>query len=213
MVTCPKALLFKSNIMKKKKLLIATHNLAKLAEFKSLLASTDFELLSLADCGITYDVQETGSTIKENAILKATTYATLSGLPTLADDTGLEVDALDGEPGVYSARYAGPNKTDEEKIEFLLKKMESVPEGKRQAKFRCVVAFAQPGKKDVRLFTGQCPGEITTRIYSSGEPGFPYKRVFFVPELGKVLCDTTQKERDSINHRAHAIQNFVRSVS
>ena len=87
--------------------------------------------------------------------------------------------------------------------------MEGVPEGKRQARFRCIVAFAQPGKQEVPLFTGQCPGVITTKIYSSGEPGFPYKRIFWVPSLGKILCDTTQEERDRINHRAHAITQFT----
>ena len=126
--------------MRPGRLLIATHNAGKLIELTGLLGDMPFDLVSLADAGIHHQVGETGETFEQNAALKAETYARLSGLPTLADDSGLEVDALDGEPGVRSSRYAGDNATDADRIAFLLRKLDNILAGDRTARFRCVIA-------------------------------------------------------------------------
>ena len=139
------------------RLLIATHNRGKLIEYQEML-DDHFELVTLDDVGIRDDVDETGVTLAENARLKAIAYARPSGLLTLADDSGLEVDALGGEPGVYSKRYAGENKSDAERNVFLLNKLRDVPRGKRSARFRCAIAIATP---DGKLWEtdGACEGE------------------------------------------------------
>ena len=127
------------------RLLIATGNPGKMREYQDLLRDVPFELVSLRDLGITHEVEETGETFEENAWLKASEYAALSGILTLADDSGLEVDALSGEPGVRSARYGGDACTsDEDRVSLLLKNLEGVPEGERGARFRCVIVIARP---------------------------------------------------------------------
>ena len=142
--------------------LIATHNAGKLREFSSMFARTPFELVPLSDVGIEVDVDETGATYAENATLKAVTYAKLSGLPTLADDSGLEVDGLDGEPGPRSARYAGEDANDDDRIAFLLQKLNNIPRERWTARFRCVIALTRPDRP-VELFEGRCEGVITDR--------------------------------------------------
>ena len=145
--------------MRPGRLLIATHNSGKLSELTWLLGDVPFDLVSLADVGIHHQVDETGETFEQNAALKAETYARLSGLPTLADDSGLEVDALDGEPGVRSSRYAGDNATDADRIAVLLRKLDNKPAGDRTARFRCVIAVAWPGGP-LELHPGACEGRI-----------------------------------------------------
>ena len=156
------------------KLLIATHNAGKLAELRDLLSDVPYTLISLTDVGIELDVDETGQTLEENAALKATTYAQLAGLLTLADDSGLEVDALDGAPGVHSARYAGPDATDDDRIAKLLDNL--TPHAKPwTARFRCVIAIATPGG-EVELYGGACEGVIISR--PRGDNGFGYDPAF-----------------------------------
>ena len=144
------------------KLLIATHNAGKLAELRDLLRNAPYELVSLSDVGIEHDVEETGDTLEENAALKAATYARLAGMLTLADDSGLEVDALNGAPGVHSARYAGTDATDADRIAKLLDNLAAHPQP-WTARFRCVIAIAAPGGS-VELHSGACEGVIISHI-------------------------------------------------
>ena len=187
--------------MVRRTLLIATRNAGKLRELADLLAVTPFDLVSLVDVGIDDEVEETGETFEQNAALKAETYSRLSGLPTLADDSGLEVDALEGEPGVRSARYAGPNASDDDRIAFLIGKLDNVPEDTWSARFRCVVAVAwldQP----TQLYPGACEGMIVRQ--ARGDSGFGYDPVFYVPMLGKTMAELTSEEKNRISHRSVA---------
>lgn len=191
------------------KLLIATRNRGKLRELKSLLAGVPFTLVSLDDVGVAEDVAETGATLEENAILKATTYARLSGLPTLADDSGLEVDALGGEPGPRSSRYAGEGATDAQRIAFLLKKLENIPEESWTARFRCVIAIAWPSEQ-VELYTGECHGRITR--HPRGTNGFGYDPVFFLPQYGRTMAELSAEEKDRISHRGAAARKAAAAL-
>ena len=184
------------------RLLIATHNRGKLIEYQEML-DDHFELVTLDDVGIRDDVEETGVTLAENARLKALAYARPSGLLTLADDSGLEVDALGGEPGVYSKRYAGENKSDAERNTFLLNKLRDVPRGKRAARFRCAIAIATP---DGKLWEtdGACEGEIM--FEPRGTNGFGYDPIFQVAERGVRMAELSTAEKNKISHRARAAE-------
>ena len=185
------------------KLLLSTTNAGKAREYRNLLAGIPYRLVTLAEEGIDTDVPETGKTFEENAALKATVLVRESGLLTLADDSGLEVDALNGEPGVLSARYAGENATDEERVNFLLKKLAGVPEKERTARFRCVIAIATP-EGNTKLFSGECPGVIATA--PRGYNGFGYDPVFYLPELGKTMAEIPAEVKNRISHRARAAE-------
>ena len=183
-------------------MLIATHNRGKLRELAELLGDVPYELVSLGDLGIHHDVDETGSTFEDNATLKAETYCGLAGILTLADDSGLEVDALGGEPGVRSARYAGPDATDAERVEFLLSKLEETDPGTWTARFRCVIAIAEPGRTTT-LYSGSCEGRIVAE--PRGENGFGYDPIFLFPEHWPDHGRTCRpSERTSVSHRAEA---------
>jgi XTP/dITP diphosphohydrolase len=185
------------------RLLVATRNPGKLREYEELLAGLPVELTYLESEGIAEDVEETGSSFAENAVLKARRYALISGLLTLADDSGLEVDALGGEPGVHSARYAGPGATDEDRYRLLLDKMRDVPEGERGARFRCVIAVAEP-EGETYTVDGVCEGVIA---YSpEGEFGFGYDPVFYMPERGRTMAQLPPEEKNLVSHRARAAQ-------
>ena len=183
------------------RLLVATANKGKVAEYGELLTGLDCTLLSLADVGITGAIDESGTTYQENARLKAVECAARSGLVTLADDSGLEVDALGGEPGVFSARYAGDNATDAERVAYLLSKLRGVPESERGARFVCVIAIAFPDG-DVTYCHGECPGRIVTE--PRGEKGFGYDPAFFVPELGRTMAELPPEVKNEISHRGRA---------
>jgi len=185
-----------------RKLLIATHNNKKFTELKSLLRSTDFDLVSLSDIGIIEEVDETGTTFEENACLKAKGYLQLSGLPTLADDSGLEVQALNWEPGVYSARYGGPSANDQDRIELVLQNLAQSNDQNRSAQFRCVVAIAF-AEHSLEMYNGICTGEITT--IPRGENGFGYDSIFLIPHLNKTLAELTSEEKNKISHRSAAL--------
>ncbi len=185
------------------KLLVASNNPGKLREYASLLGGLPFELTTLAGEGITDEIEETGSSMEQNAIQKATAYATLSGLITLADDSGLEVDALDGEPGSLSRRYAGENVSDRERIDYLLAKLDGVPWEGRGGRFRCVIAIATP-EGQVETCEDVCEGIIA--LDSKGEGGFGYDPIFYLPELGKRMAELTLEEKNSISHRGRAAQ-------
>ena len=183
------------------KLLLATRNLAKVREYRSLLSEVPYDLVTLADEGIDDIVDEGGETLEENAVLKATAYAARSRLLTLADDSGLEVDALAGEPGVRSARYAGEMASDRDRIDYLLAKLESVPWDKRAARFRCFIALAGPGG-DVELCYGECHGIIG--FQPRGEGGFGYDPIFYLPELEKTMAELPSELKNQVSHRAQA---------
>lgn len=190
------------------KLLIATHNKGKLKELSSILGGVSLELVSLSDVGIEHDVEETGETLEENAVLKATTYAKLSGLPTLADDSGLEVDALGGEPGVRSARYAGEGASDTDRIALLHKNLADKTEP-WDARFRCVIAIAFPDEP-VQQYSGECNGVIVRE--PRGDNGFGYDPVFFIPNAGKTMAELSSDEKNLISHRSVAARKAAEAL-
>lgn len=183
------------------KLLLGTNNQAKVREYRSLLTDLDYELVTMAEQGISIAVEEVGESLEENARLKAKTIAARSRLLTLADDSGLEVDALGGEPGRLSARYAGENATDKELVAYLLQRLDGVPRENRTARFRCVIALATPGGK-VELCSGDCPGLIT--FAPRGEHGFGYDPIFYLPEMDKTMAELTLEQKNKISHRGQA---------
>jgi len=185
------------------KLLLATNNAGKVKEFRSLLAGIPFDLVTPKELGITMAVEETGTTYRENARLKACVLAVQNGLLTLADDSGLEVAALHGAPGVLSARYAGENASNDERIAYLLSKLKDVPPEKRSARFYCVIAIAKPDGT-VQFCDGECKGTIT--IKTSGANGFGYDPVFYLPEFGKTMAEIPADVKNQISHRAIAAQ-------
>jgi XTP/dITP diphosphohydrolase len=191
------------------KLLLATNNPAKVREYRSLLKDAGYELMTPSELGINLSVAETGSTLRENARLKATALAAKSGLLTLADDSGLFVDALNGQPGVLSARYAGAQATDKERLDYLLSKLKDVPVEKRTAQFRCVIAITTPGGR-VDFYQGQCSGLIS--LTPSGEGGFGYDPVFYLPRRGRTMAELPQEVKDSLSHRSRAAGKAVKAL-
>lgn len=185
------------------KLLIATTNQGKLREYAAILADLPLELCTLRDLAIDDDVEETGSTFAENARLKAVYYAARSGLPALADDSGLEVAALDGAPGVYSARYAGHGASDAERNAFLLEKLAGVPFHARLARFVCVVALSMPDGT-CETVEGVLPGVIEHAPRGSG--GFGYDPLFYVLDEDRTLAELPPERKNAISHRARAAQ-------
>lgn len=185
------------------KLLLATSNPGKIKEYRSLLDGLGYKITTLAEEGIAKIVTESGNNYKQNARLKAVTYAKLSQLTTLADDSGLEVDALNGEPGVRSARFAGEAATDAEKVSLILAKLNGVPWERRTACFKCVIAIANPGGR-AELCYGECQGMIA--FEAKGENGFGYDPIFFLPEIGKTMAELPLEMKNQISHRARASQ-------
>ena len=188
----------------RERLLIATRNQDKLRELAALLGGLPYRCMSLGEAGIDEEVPETGSTFEENAALKAAGYARLSGLLTLADDSGLEVDALGGEPGVRSARYAPGSSQD--RIDLLLRNLEGVEPADMSARFRCVIAIVAPGGTP-SLHEGVCEGRIVRE--QRGDDGFGYDPVFFVPELGRTMAELTPDEKNRVSHRGIAARKAV----
>lgn len=186
-----------------RKLLIATSNQAKLAEYRKFLADLPLELLSLSDFNLG-SIDETGATFEENAKLKAESYFTMSGLPCISDDGGLEIDALDGAPGVLSRRWktGDENVTDEELITYTLERMKGVPEGKRGARLRLVVAFFDG--KEVHTAEAATEGSVA-HMPTRFAPGFPYRALLYIVKFGKMYDDLTPSEHEAVNHRRAAV--------
>ncbi len=192
-------------------LLLATNNPGKVREFRRLLAGCGFEVVTPAEAGVSLQVEETGTTYDENASLKAVAFAKAAGCLALADDSGIEVDALAGGPGVFSARYGGPGLDDAGRTALLLQEMRSVPESCRTARYRAVVAVATP-EGAVRLFEGVQEGAIGCTPRGTG--GFGYDPVFIVAG-GRAQAELTDEEKDRISHRgqaARAAAEYLRSV-
>ncbi|MGQ9500916.1 MAG: RdgB/HAM1 family non-canonical purine NTP pyrophosphatase [Anaerolineae bacterium] len=191
-----------------KSLLIATNNPGKLREFRDLFRDLwpDFplELVGLSEVHIALEPEESGHTFAENAILKARFFAACSGLPTLADDSGLEIDALDGAPGVHSARYGNTERgQDAQRIALVLQRLHAVPWPQRTARFRCVVAIALP---DGRFETASGSVEGYICWHPQGEHGFGYDPIFYVPEFGCTMAQLEPAVKNRISHRARALQ-------
>ncbi len=184
-------------------ILIATGNLGKLKEFQALLTHLDIEFVTPAMLGLSLNIKEEGLTYAENAASKARAYAETSGLISLADDSGLEVDALGGAPGLYSARFSPlPDATDADRRARLLTILQTFPRP-WTARFRCTLAIAPPGQ-EIRFTEGACAGEIIPE--ERGSDGFGYDPVFYIPSLGRTMAELPMEEKNQISHRGRAIQ-------
>ena len=184
--------------------MLATSNANKLKEFRELLKDAPVAIKSLADFGPMPEPVEDGATFDDNAYKKALHYAKVLGLPCLADDSGLAVDALDGRPGVYSARYSGPGATDWSNCDKLLAEMEG--QTNRSAHFVCVLSLATPGGPAL-TWEGRCDGELLTE--RRGEAGFGYDPLFYYPELGKTFAELSMEEKSRVSHRGRAMAEFA----
>lgn len=182
------------------RLLLATNNYGKVAEYRALLAGCGWEIVTPTDLGLDLGVDESGFDYRTNAKIKAEAFAKASGLLALADDSGLEVDALDGRPGPLSARYGG-GRSDEERFQRVLSELKGVPAEKRQARFRCVIALAEPGGK-VLFAEGECEGLIATG--PRGDNGFGYDPIFYLPDRGLTMAELSWEEKNRISHRGRA---------
>ncbi|MBU0481063.1 MAG: XTP/dITP diphosphatase [Proteobacteria bacterium] len=185
-------------------IVLATRNEGKVKEFRSLLGDDKVDLRSLNDFGPIPEAVEDGETFDDNAYKKAHFTARVLGLPAISDDSGLVVNALDGAPGVYSARYAGPEATDQDNIKKLLQEMAGKSD--RSAAFHCVISIAVPTGPAL-TYEGRCEGEITTE--PKGDGGFGYDPVFFSPELGKTFAESTLEEKNRVSHRGRALADVA----
>ncbi|WP_445489609.1 XTP/dITP diphosphatase [Niallia sp. 03133] len=188
-----------------KEIIIATKNAGKAKEFEQMFAPLGYTVKTLLDYPEIEDVEETGTTFEENAILKAETVSKIVGKAVISDDSGLMVDALNGEPGVYSARYAGEQKDDEANMVKVLAELEGVPTDKRTARFCCTLAVAIPGKEAL-TFTGTCEGIILEE--KRGEFGFGYDPIFYVVGEEKAMAELPADKKNKISHRANALQKL-----
>ncbi|MDP4182412.1 MAG: XTP/dITP diphosphatase [Bacillota bacterium] len=189
-----------------KKFIAATKNKGKIKEISEILNSFPYEVFSMESVGLDNDIEETGATFEENALIKAKEICAITGEIVMADDSGLEVDYLDGAPGIYSARFAGENATDEDKNNKLLKLLEDVPFEKRTARFVCVIAIVFP---DGQSFTvrGTCEGYIAHK--PEGANGFGYDPIFYVPEYNMTTAQMPSELKHKISHRGKALRLMV----
>ena len=185
------------------KVVLASHNQKKMVEMKAILSQMGVEVLSQAEVGVDLEPEETGTTFEENARIKAQAVMQATGLPAIADDSGLMVDALGGDPGVYSARYGGPGLDDTGRWQLLLKNMAG--ESHRACKFVSVICCAFPDGGEV-MARGECPGILAQG--PSGDGGFGYDPIFYLPQLGKTMAQLTPAEKNQISHRARALAGF-----
>ncbi len=192
------------------KILVATKNRGKAKEFQSMLGSLGVEILSLNDIEGSPDVEETGVTFEENAILKAETISKQMNIPVIADDSGLEIHALEGRPGVYSARYAGIHKSDEENMNKVLEELQNVEDNDRNAQFVCALAFARP-QKETLVVKGECKGQILRE--KKGTEGFGYDPIFFLPQLNRSMAELAKEEKNKISHRAIALEKLKKLIN
>ncbi|WP_313071340.1 XTP/dITP diphosphatase [Atlantibacter hermannii] len=192
------------------KVVLATGNAGKVRELASLLQDFGLDIVAQNDLGVE-SAEETGLTFIENSILKARHAAAITGLPAIADDSGLAVDALGGAPGIYSARYAGVDASDRQNLEKLLVALKDVPDGQRQAQFHCVLVYLRHADDPTPLvFHGVWPGEITHA--PAGEGGFGYDPIFYVPSEGKTAAELTREEKSAISHRGQALKQLLEAM-
>ncbi|WP_148051837.1 XTP/dITP diphosphatase [Atlantibacter hermannii] len=192
------------------KVVLATGNAGKVRELASLLQDFGLDIVAQTDLSVE-SAEETGLTFIENSILKARHAAAITGLPAIADDSGLAVDALGGAPGIYSARYAGVDASDRQNLEKLLVALKDVPDGQRQAQFHCVLVYLRHADDPTPLvFHGVWPGEITHA--PAGEGGFGYDPIFYVPSEGKTAAELTREEKSAISHRGQALKQLLEAM-
>ncbi|EJF28947.1 MULTISPECIES: XTP/dITP diphosphatase [Enterobacteriaceae] len=192
------------------KVVLATGNAGKVRELANLLADFGFDVVAQTELNVE-SVEETGLTFIENAILKARHAAKVTGLPALADDSGLAVDALGGAPGIYSARYAGGDASDRQNLDKLLEALNDVPDDKRQAQFHCVLVYMRHAEDPTPLvFHGSWPGVITHA--PAGQGGFGYDPIFYVPSEGKTAAELTRDEKSAISHRGQALKLLLEAM-
>jgi XTP/dITP diphosphohydrolase len=188
------------------KILIATTNQGKIEEIRNLVKELPAAFLSLSEVPEVPEVVEDGTTFEENALKKARAIAQATGMATLADDSGLCVEALDGRPGVHSARYAGENASDEDKYRRILEEMQDVPDSQRLARFECVLALVAPDGEEL-LFRGVCEGLITRE--PRGSAGFGYDPIFFYEDAGCTFAEMDRESKNKVSHRGHALKQFA----
>lgn len=194
-----------------KKVVLASSNSGKVREFNQLLSDLDIEVVPQSEFGV-IDAEETGLSFVENAILKARNAAEHTGLPAIADDSGIEVDALDGAPGIYSARYAGSGATDQENLEKLLQDIAGVPEQQRTARFQCLMVYMRHANDPTPLI---CQGTWEGRILfeAKGDNGFGYDPVFYVPEKDCTSAQLPSDVKNSLSHRGQALRKMLEALS
>ena len=192
------------------KVVLASKNPHKLVEISKITEKFGFELVLQSELGVDIDVEETGSTFEENSYLKAEAVMKATGLPALADDSGIAVDALNGEPGIYSARYGFDDSLDDwGRLQLLLKNTENVPDGKRQAKFVCVITMVTPEGQCVQA-RGEIHGELLRA--PAGENGFGYDPIFYYPPAGMTTAEMAPEEKNQVSHRANALRVFYEKL-
>lgn len=189
-------------------IILASNNKNKLNEITEKVKGLDLKIISQREAGYDIEVEETGKTFEENAILKAEAIYKISNMPVIAEDSGLEIDSLNGEPGVYTGRYAGENATSQDKIEKVLKLMENVEENKRTARFKCVVCYIdKKGKR--HIFEGNCEGKITYE--PCGTAGFDYDPIFLYDK--RTFAQMSSEEKNKISHRGQAVNKLVEALN
>ena len=192
------------------KVVLASKNPHKLKEISRITEKFDIQLVMESDLGVDIDVEETGTTFEENSFLKANAVMKATGLPALADDSGIAVDALNGEPGIYSARYGFDESLDDwGRLLLLLKNTEHVPDGQRQAQFVCVITMVTPDGQTIQA-RGEVHGELLRA--PAGEGGFGYDPIFYYPPFGKTLAEVTADEKNQVSHRAKALNIFYEKL-
>lgn len=192
------------------KVVLASKNAHKLKEISKITEKFDMELVLESQVGVDIDVEETGSTFEENSFIKAEAVMKATGLPALADDSGIAVDALNGAPGIYSARYGfDPSLDDWGRLELLLKNTEQVPDGSRQAQFVCVITLVTPEGQVIQA-RGEAHGELLRQ--PAGEGGFGYDPIFYYPPLGKSFAELSPEEKNQVSHRAQALKLFYEKL-
>ena len=192
------------------KIVLASKNPHKLVEISKITEKFGFELILQSELGIDIDVEETGTTFEENSLLKAEAVMKATGLPALADDSGIAVDALNGEPGIYSARYGFDESLDDwGRLLLLLKNMEHVPDGQRQAQFVCVISFVTPDGQVIQA-RGEIHGELLREPH--GENGFGYDPIFYYPPAGMTTAEMSSEAKNEVSHRGNALTVFYEKL-
>ena len=192
------------------RVVLASKNRHKLEEISKITEKFDIELILQSECGVDIDVEENGTTFEENSYIKAKAVMEATGLPALADDSGIAVDALNGEPGIYSARYGFDESLDDHgRMMLLLKNTEHVPEGQRQAQFVCVITLVTPDGKTIQA-RGEVHGELTRE--PRGENGFGYDPIFYYPPAGCTTAELPPEEKNQVSHRANALKLFYEKM-
>ena len=192
------------------KVVLASKNKHKLEEISKITEKFDIELVLQSELGVDIDVEETGTTFEENSLLKARSVMEATGLPALADDSGIAVDALNGEPGIYSARYGFDDTLDDwGRLELLLKNTEHVPDGQRQAQFVCVITMVTPEGQVIQA-RGEIHGELTRE--ARGENGFGYDPIFYYPPYGMTTAEMSAEDKNEVSHRGNALKVFYEKL-